>query len=116
MPWAKLDDRLHAHPKAAKAGLEALGLHLLAMSHCAAYETDGHVHVSFPTEKAAGKGPRLAQTLVDSGLWETNGSGWVIHHWLDYNPSKAQAAAEAAAKREAGKAGGKASSKRRAGA
>ena len=32
MPWAKIDDKLHGHPKAAEAGLEALGLHLLAMS------------------------------------------------------------------------------------
>jgi hypothetical protein len=112
MPWAKVDDKLHAHPKAARAGLEALGLHLLAMSHVAAYETDGHVLARFPFEKAGEQGDGLAATLVESGLWELNGDGWMIHDWLKYNPSKREAKQLAKARAVAGKAGGKAKAKR----
>jgi hypothetical protein len=117
MPWAKVDDKLHGHPKAAGVGLEALGLHLLAMSYCAAYETDGHVPANFPTEKAGKRAAALVAKLTEapvdaSGLWETNGNGWVIHDWLEYNPSKAEAAALVEAKRRAGKAGGEAKAKR----
>lgn len=108
MPWAKVDDKLHGHPKAAKAGLEALGLHLLAMSHCAAYGTEGHVDPEFPKGKAAGKSKGLVRRLVDSGLWEENGTGWVIHDWLDYNPTNEQSRALSEARAQAGKRGGKA--------
>ena len=87
MPWVKLDDSLHGHPKAAKAGLEALGLHMLAMSHCGAYGQDGHVAPWFVGQKAGGKAEKLAARLVESGLWEVNGDGWFIHDWAEYNPS-----------------------------
>ena len=111
MPWAKVDDKLHGHPKAAKAGLEALGLHLLAMSHCAAYETEGHVGRSFPEEKAGVSWSGLTDSLVKSGLWEVNGNGWLIHDWLKYNPSRAQAKRLAKQKQAAGKRGGEVKAK-----
>lgn len=109
--WAKVDDRLHAHPKADAAGLEAMGLHLLAMSYCAAYETDGHVKANFPAEKAGKKGAALARKLVEARVWETNGNGWVIHDWLTYNLSKREAEELAEKRRLAGKRGGKAKAK-----
>ena len=105
MPWAKVDDKLHSHPKAMQAGLEALGLHVLAMSYVAGYETDGLVPAWFVDQKAdAG----IADRLVHAGLWELSPGGYMIHDWLKYNPSKAQAKRLAAAKRKAGKAGGEA--------
>ena len=112
MPWAKVDDKLHAHPKAEEAGCEAMGLYLFAMSHCAAYETDGHVRASFPASKAGKRGDLLAKRLVDVGLWETNGDGgYIVHDWLVYNPSRAETAAIAEKKRLAGKAGGESRSR-----
>ncbi len=108
MPWAKVDDKLHAHPKAMKAGLEALGLHLLAMSHCAAFPEDGHVASEFVEQKAGKRAKTLADRLVGAGLWEENGNGWLIHDWLHYNPSREQAHALAAARAAAGKRGGEA--------
>lgn len=108
MPWVKLDDSLHGHPKAAKAGLEALGLHMLAMSHCGQYSPHGHVAQEFVREKAGNKGTKLAARLVESGLWETNGTGWLIHDWSEYNPTLAQIEADRAKRSAAGKAGAKA--------
>lgn len=43
MVWQRLDDRLHSHPKAAEAGLEAIGLWALSLSHVGDHRTDGHV-------------------------------------------------------------------------
>ena len=42
MSWAKVDDRLHAHIKATRAG-EAMALWVLALSWSVAYLTDGLV-------------------------------------------------------------------------
>jgi hypothetical protein len=113
MPWAKVDDKLHAHPKVARAGLEALGLHLLAMSYCAAYETEGHVDAHFAEGKAAKRTRALVARLVESGLWEPNGNGWTIHDWLLYNPTREEAAELSKRRALAGKRGGEAKAKRR---
>ncbi|MGH7265886.1 MAG: hypothetical protein ACREMB_13730, partial [Candidatus Rokuibacteriota bacterium] len=47
---------------------------------------------------------RMLAVLQEAGLTEPNGGGWLIHDYLDYNPSAEQAehkrAADAARKRE----------------
>jgi hypothetical protein len=44
--------------------------------------------------------------LVASGVWDEDGqNGWIIHDFLEYNPSKADAETLAATRSEAGKAG-----------
>jgi hypothetical protein len=44
--------------------------------------------------------------LVASGVWDEDGqNGWIIHDFLEYNPSKADAVTLAATRSEAGKAG-----------
>lgn len=83
MPWAKIDDRLHNHPKALSAGLPALGLHLLALSFCACYLTDGFVPNTWIKARR-----KLAEKLVLAGLWERAEDGYQIHHYLEYNPSR----------------------------
>ncbi|HKO27579.1 MAG TPA: hypothetical protein VJU80_08995 [Solirubrobacteraceae bacterium] len=89
MPWFKVDDTLHSHPKPRKAGLEALGLWSLAGSYSMAYKTDGFVPdwfvISWP------KGKRLADVLVKGGMWEIGEkdgeAGWFFHDWHHYQPS-----------------------------
>ena len=74
----------------------------------AAYELDGKVPQAFVQQKAEGCADSLAGALVAAGLWEVNGRGWLIHDWLKYNPSRAQAKRLAKAKQAAGKRGGEA--------
>jgi hypothetical protein len=93
MPWFKIDDTLHNHPKARKAGLAAVGLFTVGGSFCMAYKTDGFVPkwyvLSWP------QGLKLANYLVTAGVpagfWEPvikNGEeGWLVHDWEDYQPS-----------------------------
>jgi hypothetical protein len=92
--WVRLDDTLHSHPKVLDAGLEALGLWALALSHCGAYLTDGHVRRAAAMRLAGAPDvlERLASTLVRVGLWEVHpsGDGWQVHDFLAYNPSRAE--------------------------
>lgn len=89
MPWFKVDDTLHTHPKARRAGLAAMGLWATAGSYCMAYKTDGFV----PEWHAAGwpNGKKLAEKLVECGFWEhgeyKGEVGYYYHDWLDYQPS-----------------------------
>jgi hypothetical protein len=95
MTWAKVDDRLHGHAKAARAG-EALSLWVLALSWCAAYLTDGEVPREQPARLIGAKGPRFAARLVEVGLWETTESGFKFHDWHDYQPSSGDVQAKRA--------------------
>ena len=57
------------------------------------------------------KAARLAGRLVEAGLWEANGTGYVIHDYLDYNPSRKSLEEKHESKRRAGRAGGLANAK-----
>lgn len=98
MPWARIDDQLHAHPKIAslwRSSPAALGLHLMAISYAAAY-TDGEVP-DWWIEERAHRHPGIADALVDAGVWDRDGDRIVIHDWEIYNPTKAQVAEDRAA-------------------
>lgn len=93
MVWARFDDCYSESPKIEAAGPWAELLDMRAIIYCARNETDGLV-----TKTAMAKistnipNPRArAATLVEVGRWKPNeGGGWLIHDFLDYNPSKAQ--------------------------
>jgi hypothetical protein len=109
MTWAKVCDTLHGHPKALDAGLEAMGLWVRALSHCAAYGSNGHVRRSTAVSLAgtSERAERLARRLVRARLWElhASGDGWQVHDYLDCNPTRDAVLAEKAAKREGGRRG-----------
>lgn len=94
MTWARLDDRFHEHRKVKSAwhvDPGAVGLHVVAITYCAGHETDGLVDVEFVREKLPRQRDRdrLIGALVNAGLWEPVDDGWLLHDFLDYNPSKA---------------------------
>lgn len=86
MPWFKIDDALHAHPKARLAGLRAMGLWTLAGSWCSQQLTDGYVP-RFMIAAFQAK-PTDAQQLVRAGLWQEDVDGWRFKDWEEYQPSK----------------------------
>ena len=88
MPWGRLDDSFDAHRKVRRAGLEAVGIQARALSYCAGALTDGKVDPEWLEERAGRRASKLGELLVVAGLWEPNGDGWVIHDYLDYNPSR----------------------------
>lgn len=85
--WFPVDDAFHSHPKAQRAGDEALGMWARAGSHCMAYLTDGFVAEWWVKQQP--KGVAKARKLVDAELWrrgEKEGeAGWWFHDWKPEN-------------------------------
>jgi len=67
MPHFRVDDGLDSHPKAERAGDEALGMWLRAGSWCMRYLTDGFVPDWWVRKQP--KGFAKAKKLVAAGLW-----------------------------------------------
>jgi hypothetical protein len=100
MPWFRLDDSFHSHPKVIAAGNEAVGLFVRCGTYAAEHTTDGIIAEEIAELYGAsatgsrrnpgtGKPETLAETLVRTGLWHRVRRGWTIHDYLDYNPSRA---------------------------
>lgn len=86
MPWFKVDDGLHAHRKVARAGIDAMGLWVVAGSWCADQLTDGFI----PDYMARKLDPDFevhAASLVAAKLWvigeKDDESGWWFHQWSE---------------------------------
>lgn len=103
MSWFKVDDTAHSHPKLRGAGTAAVGLWALGGSYAAQYLTDGIVHAHFVKTNATA--PQVAR-LVKAGLWHASrhdcsscrvqpaDGDFLMHDYLDYNPSRKKVMAE----------------------
>ena len=90
--WGRLDDGWHSHPKVVSVSPGARGLDASAISWCGQHLTDGKIRsAQLP---AVMPGPRrdelvaFAEELVDVGLFERNGDGYLVHDFHDYNPTR----------------------------
>lgn len=92
MAWFKVDDKVHSHKKAARAGVAAMGLWTVAGSWCADHLTDGFVPDYIAERLAPGQADDLAVLLVHAGLWESDvhdgDDGWRFRDWCDYQPTR----------------------------
>jgi hypothetical protein len=90
MPWFKVDDGLHAHRKSARAGIEAMGLWVIAGSWSADQLTDGFIP-DYIAVKLDPKAKQHAAALCKAGFWfphERDGdAGWQFHDWEAHQPS-----------------------------
>lgn len=105
MPWFRIDDKAHSHPKLIKAGNAALGLWLRCGAYAAQHLTDGIV--PGVVVELYGTKPQAAK-LVKAGLWHEHGhdcrsdcpnpapGDYVFHDFLDdgRNTSRARHEAE----------------------
>lgn len=94
MPWVKLDDSTDSHRKVRRAGNEAFGVWTRSLCYSAGALTDGHVDPEWLEERAGRRASKISELLVVSGLWEPNDDGWLIHDYLDFNPSRASVIAK----------------------
>lgn len=91
MPYFRVDDGFHCHPKVLTAGNEAVGLYVRCGSYAAQQLTDGYI----PEDIAMLYGSReLADALVRTRLWRRVRGGWRMPDYLDYNYSREQVLAE----------------------
>ncbi len=87
MPWFKVDDSFHSHPKTLAASPGALGLWVVAGSWAAANPDDGFVpaHV---LRRLLPDSESLADELVSLRLWVKARGGYKFHDWNDVQPSR----------------------------
>lgn len=118
MPWVKLDDAMGEHRKMRrlmrKGGPTAVALHFLAITHSSRYLTDGRVDLEFIED--VGDLMRRKTTamlsavdaLVSAELWHQVDEGsWLIHDYLDHNPSRSQVEEQRRKDRERKATGGR---------
>lgn len=107
MPWGRVDDTFHSHPKVMSIPpdirMAAVGLHWMAISWCNAHLTDGRV----PSHAIAALGgtDEQASALVRARLWHRAGRSYRVHDFLDFNASRVSTEERHRARVEAGKAG-----------
>ncbi|GGN39636.1 hypothetical protein FHR83_006677 [Actinoplanes campanulatus] len=90
MTWFKVDDGLHSHRKAVRAGIPAMGLWVMAGSWCADNLSDGFIP-DYMAARLDTNYEQNAECLVSAGLWVVAGkdgdSGWQFHQWVDQQPT-----------------------------
>lgn len=114
MPWVRFDDQFPANRKVEALSDPTFRLHVSAIFWCARNLTDGWVPQN-DLDMAAPRTSRspeklVHQQLVPRGLWHPPGhgckdcvdppDGWIIHDYLEFQPSKAQVEKERADARE----------------
>jgi hypothetical protein len=99
MPWFKVDDGFHCHPKILAAGNAAIGLWTRCGSYVSDQITDGFVPET--VAKLYGK-PSEIRSLLEVGLWAKTAGGYQMHDYHDFNPTaeKVLADRDAAAERQ----------------
>lgn len=111
MSWVKLDDQFFSHPKAREAGRDAVLLYLAGLTYCARHLTDGRIPKSAVAVVAAESWAKAssAKVLATVGFWHEFDDHYLVHDYLDRNPSREKVLSEreASAKRRA--RGGRAS-------
>ena len=100
MPWVRVDDQRWLNPKVLMLSMEADCLDVRGMQWSSAQRRDGLVvRNALPLlcgGMPAGRTPHdIAQELVDAGRWLPHPEGWLIHDFLEYQPSWADAEAQA---------------------
>jgi DnaD/phage-associated family protein len=112
MAWARIDDKFLDNPKVRKAGKEATYLYLSGLVYSSNQITEGYISDEV-LGLVAFKGfirneLTHADKLVECGLWDRIDGGYLIHDYLEYNPTKEQIEESRAKKIAAGSKGGRA--------
>jgi hypothetical protein len=102
MTWLRIDDKFPRHRKVAPLSDLAFRLHLTALSHAAEHLTDGLITRddvrTFPSIPSGKKLAAAIASLEARGLWDAAGnSAWMLHDFLDWNPSAEHIRAKQAA-------------------
>ena len=87
MPWFRVDDGFHSHPKTLATPPAALGLWVVAGSWSSDHLTDGFIP-DHALPRILPDAAKLAEQLVTSGLWKRRRGGYVFHDFLGRNPSR----------------------------
>ena len=100
--WVKLDDDFFENPKTGPLSKGAKLLYLAGLTYCAKSLTDGKIDARGVrvVRALAEVGAKAVAELEAAGRWEKNGSGYIVHDWLEYNPPAAKVLAQREAAKE----------------
>lgn len=106
MGWVRIDDGFADHPKMIEAGAEGIALQIAALCYSNRHQTDGKV----PRKRVKSlieikQISRVIARLLELGIWEEVDGDYIIHDYLEYQPSRAEMDAARDKKARAGKAG-----------
>jgi len=110
--WTKLDDGFADNAKILSLSVSARWLHVAGLVFCGRTLTDGFIRASVVPRLTDFKGcvdvnvDALIYELVVAGLWiPAAGEGYLIHDYLEYNPTRQQWLETARHRAEAGRKG-----------
>ena len=141
MTWVRVDDAFTQHPKVLAAGPLAIAMQVAGLCYCNRNLTNGFVPWAVArtlvtwefleppdddgerricevgvTSGMAGEtvdAEYVIRLMLQSGMWQEIPGGYLIHDYLDFQPSREQVEAEHQAKVAAGQAGGQAAARAR---
>lgn len=96
MAWLRIDDTVPEHRKMLEAGPEACWLWVCGIAYCQRQLTDGFIPaLALPMIGVPGamRAKKLADALVDAGLFEAVEGGYRVHDYHDHNATKDEALA-----------------------
>jgi uncharacterized phage protein (TIGR02220 family) len=91
MAWVRLDDGFPDHPKVVKVGPLGETLQVRALCYAGRHLTDGFIPLEAVQRLTVGLGrtkEKWSSLMVKAGLWEERDGGFVVHDYLEYNPSR----------------------------
>jgi hypothetical protein len=108
MVWVRFDDQFPIHRKVDGLSDAAFRLHVSAIFWCVRNLTDGLVpEEDLDIVSARVRSPqRFAAELVRRKLWCQTEDGWLIHDFLEFQPSRAEVLEKRAKRAAAGRKGG----------
>lgn len=92
MAWVRIDDRFDEHPKIAALEAAAVQAFIFGLCYCNRNLTDGFI----PRAIGARFQRRAVKALEAGGLWERTDTGWRLHDYLEYQPSRQEVERERA--------------------
>lgn len=99
MAWARIDDGFVDHPKILRIWNQcpaAIGLHVRAIAYCAKHLTDGYIPLVAVATLSPNADERDEQTqaLLEGGAWykDEASESFVIHDYLDFQPTRDEVA------------------------
>lgn len=124
MSWAKFDDEYDDNPKCRAAGKDGRALDQVGIRYCAKHRTNGLIpdhDLPLLAAKAEVVVKRTVNKLIAVDRWHGPGHDcekcasrvdcppghYIVHDYLDYNPTAVAAEAKRKARAEAGRKGGK---------
>lgn len=90
MTWLRIDDLYYDHPKLRTAGPLAMAMDIAGMCYASRFLTDGFIAeavISHLIGVPRGQQNKCLQSLIEAGRWEIADGGYIIHDFLEYNPS-----------------------------